>query len=61
LIKKNTIPFSADDILFKILHFNFFSVKPAAIALLCMRINEKNNGKKEERYFLRRALNENEF
>ncbi|MDE3144329.1 MAG: ATP-dependent helicase, partial [Bacteroidota bacterium] len=56
--KENAIPFSADDILFKILHFNFFTAKPADIAKLSMRVNEKNVGKKEDRYSLRRELSE---
>lgn len=56
--KENAIPFSADDILFKILHFNFFTVKPADVAKLSMRVNEKNVGKKEDRYSLRRELSE---
>ncbi|ANI88464.1 hypothetical protein A9P82_03585 [Arachidicoccus ginsenosidimutans] len=56
--KENTIPFSADDLLFKMLHFNFFSAKPSAIALLSMRMNEKNIGRKDDRYSLRRMLSE---
>ncbi|OIR12080.1 ATP-dependent DNA helicase PcrA [mine drainage metagenome] len=56
--KENTIPFSADDVLFKILHFNFFTAKPADIAKLSMRVNEKNIGRKEDRYSLRRELSE---
>ncbi|MBX2931524.1 MAG: ATP-dependent helicase [Chitinophagaceae bacterium] len=56
--KENTISYSADDLLFKILHFNFFDAKPADIALLNMQVNEKNIGRKENRYSLRRMLNE---
>lgn len=56
--KENTIAYSADDILFKILHFNFFNGKSADIAKLSMEVNEKNVGKKENRYSLRRLLNE---
>ncbi|MEP6845762.1 MAG: ATP-dependent DNA helicase, partial [Panacibacter sp.] len=56
--KENLIAYSADDILFKILHFNFFSVKPANVARLSMRVNEKNVGRKADRYSLRRELNE---
>lgn len=56
--KENTIPFGADNLLFKILHFNFFTAKPADIAKLSMLVNEKNVGKKEDRYSLRRELNE---
>jgi len=56
--KENTIPYSADDLLFKILHFNFFSVKPSDIAKLSMSVNEKNVGRKEDRYYIRRKLEE---
>ena len=56
--KESIIPYSADDILFKVLHFNFFNVKSTAVAVLSMHINEKNVGKKEDRYSLRRMLNE---
>jgi DNA helicase-2/ATP-dependent DNA helicase PcrA len=56
--KENIITYSADDLLFKILHFNFFNVKPSVVAKLSMRVNEKNVGRKEDRYSLRRELNE---
>ena len=56
--KENAIPFSAEDQLFKILHFNFFNAKPADIAKLSMRVNEKNIGRKEDRYSIRRELSE---
>ncbi|HSZ86897.1 MAG TPA: ATP-dependent DNA helicase, partial [Puia sp.] len=56
--KENTIPYSADDLLFKILHFTFFNVKPSDIAKLSMSVNEKNVGRKEDRYSLRRQLEE---
>lgn len=54
--KENTIPYSADDLLFKILHFNFFSVKPSSIARLSMSVNEKNVGRKEDRFYIRRLI-----
>lgn len=56
--KENTIPYSADDLLFKILHFNLFNVKPSEIAKLSMSVNEKNVGRKENRYSIRRQLEE---
>ncbi len=54
--KENTIPYSADDILFKLLHFNFFQLQPIEIARLSMSVNDKNVGRKEDRYSLRRLL-----
>ncbi len=56
--KESTIAYSADDLLFKLLHFNFFDIKPTDIANLSMRVNEKNIGKKENKYSLRRELSE---
>lgn len=56
--KEITISYSADDLLFKILHFDFFSAKPGDIARLSMAVNAKNVGRKEDRYSLRRELNE---
>lgn len=56
--KENTIAYSADDLLFHILHFDFFDAKPSEIALLNMQVNEKNIGRREDRYSLRRMLNE---
>ncbi|MEO8173457.1 MAG: ATP-dependent helicase, partial [Sediminibacterium sp.] len=56
--KENNIAYSADDILFKILHFDFFASKPGDIAKISMTVNAKNVGRKEDRYSLRRELNE---
>jgi len=56
--RENDIAYSADDLLFKILHFNFFTAKPGDIAKLSMAVNAKNVGRKEDRYSLRRELNE---
>jgi DNA helicase II / ATP-dependent DNA helicase PcrA len=56
--KENTISYSADDILFKILHFNFFNAKPSAIAKISMSVNAKNVGRKEDRYSIRKLLDE---
>ncbi|HEY4877179.1 MAG TPA: ATP-dependent helicase, partial [Puia sp.] len=45
--KENTIPYSAEDILFKLLHFNFFNIKPSAVSRISMTVNEKNIGRRE--------------
>ena len=59
--KESTIAFSGEDLLFKILHFNFFKAKPADIAHLNMKVNAKNVGRKEDRYSMRRELSELSF
>lgn len=51
------IPYSADDLLFKIMHFSFFDIQPAQAAMLSMRVNEKNIGRRENRAHLRTELN----
>lgn len=56
--RENTLPETADDLLFKILHFDFFPVKPAAVSRLSMRVNEKNTGRKADRVSLRSELAE---
>lgn len=56
--KENTIPYSGDDLLFKILHFNFFNIRPSVIAKASMSVNEKNVGRREDRYSIRKLLDE---
>jgi len=56
--KESNIPFSADDVLFKLLHFEFFHIKPSVIAKISMNVNEKNIGRKEDRYSIRRQIEE---
>ncbi|MEO7530900.1 MAG: ATP-dependent DNA helicase [Sediminibacterium sp.] len=56
--KETTSSFSGDDLLFKILHFDFFAAKPGDIAKLSMTVNAKNVGRKDDRYSLRRELHE---
>jgi DNA helicase-2/ATP-dependent DNA helicase PcrA len=56
--KENYIPYSADDILFQILHFNFFNIKPLEVAKLSIAVNEKNKSNKENIFSLRRMIAE---
>jgi DNA helicase-2/ATP-dependent DNA helicase PcrA len=56
--KENFIPYSADDCLFKILHFQFFSIQPLSIAKLNIIVNEKNKANKETVFSLRRIIAE---
>ena len=48
--RENTIAYSADDLLFKILHFNFFSARPGDVARLSMLVNAKQVGGRADRY-----------
>ncbi|MBS1974991.1 MAG: ATP-dependent helicase, partial [Bacteroidetes bacterium] len=56
--KETTIPFSGDDLLFRILHFDFFAITPIQIARLSLLVNEKNNPGKTDKYYLRRIIAE---
>ncbi|MCZ2223492.1 MAG: ATP-dependent helicase [Chitinophagales bacterium] len=55
--KEKYIPFSADDILFKILHSNFFNLQPLDIAKISMAVNEFNKKNKDEKTFIRSKIN----
>jgi len=59
--KESTISYSAEDLLFKILHFSFFKIHPAEVAKANMSVNEKNIGKKEDRHSLRSLLSKMEM
>ena len=56
--KENYIPYSADDSLFQMLHFNFFNIKPLEIAKLSIAVNEKNKSNKDSVFSLRRVIAE---
>ncbi|MDR0792393.1 MAG: ATP-dependent helicase [Chitinophagaceae bacterium] len=53
---ENTLPYSADYLLFQILHYNFFDLQPIQIAQLSIEINQKNLNKKDDKLSLRKAL-----
>ncbi len=56
--KEKTIPYSADAILFQLLHTDFFRLSPLAIARLSITSNEKNKTARQEVYSIRRLLAE---
>ncbi len=56
--KENYMPYSGDDILFQILHYNFFNIKPLEVAKLSVAVNEKNKSSKEDTFSLRRMIAE---
>ena len=56
--KEKYIPYSADDILFLLLHSDFFKLSPLEIAKLSMTVNAKNRVNKEDVFSLRRLMAE---
>lgn len=61
LAAEQEAPYSGDDLLFEILHYDFFGVPPAEAARIAVAVAEKNySDRKErrERYSIRRAIAE---
>ncbi len=58
IAKENEVPYSGDELLFRILHFEFFSVPPIQAAKMSVAVNDKRFSDKEEKYSLRRAISE---
>ena len=56
--KEKYISYSADDLLFLLLHSDFFTLSPLEIAKLSMTVNAKNRVSKEDTYSLRRLMAE---
>lgn len=56
--REKYIPYSADDILFLLLHSDFFRLSPLEIAKLSITVNAKNKTSKEDLFSLRRAMAE---
>ncbi|MEP6748427.1 MAG: ATP-dependent DNA helicase [Bacteroidota bacterium] len=56
--REKYIPYSADDILFQLLHSNFFTLSSLEIAKLSMTVNAKNRVSKEDTFSLRRLMAE---
>ena len=54
--KEITIPYSADDLLFQILHYQFFPLDAIDIAKLSVKLNEKNKQQRDDIYSLRRMI-----
>ena len=55
LAAEHEIPYSGDELLFEILHFDFYRIPPIEIAKLTVEVNQK---KYSEQYSLRRLINE---
>lgn len=56
--KELYLAYSGDDLLFQILHFNFFDIDSVEIAKLAVTLYEKNKRQKEDIYSLRRMIAE---
>ncbi|HRP56811.1 ATP-dependent DNA helicase [Agriterribacter sp.] len=56
--REKYIPYSADDILFLLLHSSFFTLHPLEIAKLTIAVNAKNKATKEDVFSLRRMMAE---
>ncbi|MBX3241296.1 MAG: ATP-dependent helicase [Chitinophagaceae bacterium] len=56
--REKYIPYSGDDILFLLLHCQFFKVPPLEIAKLTMAVNSRNKLSKEDVFSLRRMIAE---
>ncbi len=56
--RERYIPYSADDILFRLLHCDFFTLNPLEIARLTMAVNAKNKAGRDDVYSLRRMMAE---
>lgn len=54
--KESLIPYSADEFLFQILHYEFFPLNAIDIAKLSVQLNEKNKQQREDVYSLRRMI-----
>ncbi|MBX2924454.1 MAG: ATP-dependent helicase [Chitinophagaceae bacterium] len=56
--RERYIPYSADDILFLLLHSDFFKLSPLEIAKLTIAVNVKNKASKDDVFSLRRMMAE---
>jgi len=52
------VAYSGDEMLFEILHFDFFKISPIDIARLSLKVAQSNYGGKSERNSIRRAISE---
>ncbi|MGH2642650.1 MAG: ATP-dependent helicase [Chitinophagaceae bacterium] len=55
---ENDTPYSGDELLFKILHYEFFQIPPIDIAKISVSVAQNNYDSKKERYSIRRAITE---
>ncbi len=58
LAAENDMPYSGDELLFEILHYDFFDIRPIDIAKTSVAVAQKNYGDRKEKYSIRRAISE---
>ncbi len=56
--REKYIPYSGDDILFLLLHSDFFKLSPLEIAMLSITVNARNKAGKEDVFSMRRLMAE---
>lgn len=56
--KEKYLPYSGDDLLFQLLHFDFFRLSPLEIAKIAVQVNVRNSHNREDIYSIRRLLSE---
>ncbi len=55
---ENDTAYSGDELLFEILHFDFFNIPPLDIAKISLEVSQKKYGNRKETYSIRRAISE---
>ncbi|TAM98513.1 MAG: ATP-dependent helicase [Chitinophagaceae bacterium] len=55
---ENDTPYSGDELLFEILHYDFFQILPIDIAKISVSVAQNNYDSKKEHYSIRRAISE---
>jgi DNA helicase-2/ATP-dependent DNA helicase PcrA len=55
---ENDVAYSGDELLFEILHFDFFTIPSLDIAKISLEVSQKNYGNRREKYSIRRAISE---
>jgi len=55
---ESTIPYSGEELLFEILHYDFFRIRPVEIARISSRVNLRHTEDNREKQTLRKAISE---
>jgi len=58
IASENDVAYSGDELLFEILHFDFFNIPPLDIARISLEVAQKSYGNRREKYSIRRAISE---
>ncbi|MGP8217416.1 MAG: ATP-dependent DNA helicase [Bacteroidia bacterium] len=58
IASENDVAYSGDELLFEILHFDFFNIPPIDIAKISLEVSQKGYNNRKEKYSIRRAINE---